>query len=79
MSFSLFSSLSQLLKRREVAVPLQIEQLSVELEAWRACTYALMSVPQYITLIHNSQRLCFKVSISKHCTLFQTVCKVMLP
>lgn len=55
MSFSLSVSLSQLLKRREVAVPLQIEQLSVELEAWRACTCSLKSVPQYITLIHNSQ------------------------
>ncbi|CAN0052273.1 unnamed protein product [Bubo scandiacus] len=28
----------QLLKRREVSVPLKIEQLSEELEAWRACT-----------------------------------------
>ncbi|KAK3554575.1 hypothetical protein QTP70_025529 [Hemibagrus guttatus] len=32
---------SQLLKRREVDLPLQIEQLSVELEAWRACTHSL--------------------------------------
>uniref|UniRef100_A0A3Q2FKJ8 WD repeat domain 17 n=1 Tax=Cyprinodon variegatus TaxID=28743 RepID=A0A3Q2FKJ8_CYPVA len=31
-------SLSQLLKRREVCVPLKIEQLSVEMDAWRACT-----------------------------------------
>ncbi|KAK3573283.1 hypothetical protein QTP86_019395 [Hemibagrus guttatus] len=31
----------QLLKRREVDLPLQIEQLSVELEAWRACTHSL--------------------------------------
>lgn len=30
--------LSQLLKRREVNVPLKIEQLSVELDAWRAST-----------------------------------------
>lgn len=30
--------LSQLLKRREVSVPLKIEQLSVELDAWRAST-----------------------------------------
>ncbi|MEQ2249877.1 WD repeat-containing protein 17, partial [Ilyodon furcidens] len=27
----------QLLKRREVCVPLKIEQLTVELDAWRAC------------------------------------------
>lgn len=33
-----FLSRSQLLKRREVCVPLKIEQLSVELDAWRACT-----------------------------------------
>uniref|UniRef100_A0A8C1WKQ5 WD repeat domain 17 n=1 Tax=Cyprinus carpio TaxID=7962 RepID=A0A8C1WKQ5_CYPCA len=37
---ALYEYTSQLLKRREVAVPLQIEQLSVELEAWRACTVA---------------------------------------
>jgi len=33
-----FFFLSQLLKRREVCVPLKVEQLSVELDAWRACT-----------------------------------------
>ncbi|XP_051992804.1 LOW QUALITY PROTEIN: WD repeat-containing protein 17-like [Xyrauchen texanus] len=38
---ALYEYTSQLLKRREVAVPLQIEQLSVELEAWRACTQIL--------------------------------------
>ncbi|XP_056127783.1 WD repeat-containing protein 17 isoform X1 [Rhinichthys klamathensis goyatoka] len=38
---ALYEYTSQLLKRREVAVPLQIEQLSVELEAWRACTQSL--------------------------------------
>uniref|UniRef100_A0A8B9GTH9 WD repeat domain 17 n=1 Tax=Astyanax mexicanus TaxID=7994 RepID=A0A8B9GTH9_ASTMX len=38
---ALYEYTSQLLKRREVAVPLQIEQLSVELEAWRACTHSL--------------------------------------
>ncbi|KAK1791973.1 hypothetical protein P4O66_013194, partial [Electrophorus voltai] len=37
---ALYEYTSQLLKRREVAVPLQIEQLSVELEAWRACTHS---------------------------------------
>ncbi|XP_040274622.1 WD repeat-containing protein 17 isoform X3 [Bufo bufo] len=35
---ALYEYTSQLLKRREVSVPLQIEQLSVELDAWRACT-----------------------------------------
>ncbi|XP_042664033.1 WD repeat-containing protein 17 isoform X1 [Tyto alba] len=35
---ALYEYTSQLLKRREVSVPLKIEQLSEELEAWRACT-----------------------------------------
>uniref|UniRef100_A0A672N4U7 WD repeat-containing protein 17-like n=1 Tax=Sinocyclocheilus grahami TaxID=75366 RepID=A0A672N4U7_SINGR len=43
---ALYEYTSQLLKRREVAVPLQIEQLSIELDAWRACTQSLKSLPQ---------------------------------
>ncbi|XP_041912815.1 WD repeat-containing protein 17 isoform X4 [Alosa alosa] len=39
---ALYEYTSQLLKRREVAVPLQIEQLSVELEAWRACMQSVV-------------------------------------
>ncbi|MEQ2315438.1 WD repeat-containing protein 17, partial [Ameca splendens] len=35
---ALYEYTSQLLKRREVCVPLKIEQLTVELDAWRACT-----------------------------------------
>uniref|UniRef100_A0A3B3X6W8 Gem-associated protein 5 TPR domain-containing protein n=1 Tax=Poecilia mexicana TaxID=48701 RepID=A0A3B3X6W8_9TELE len=35
---ALYEFTSQLLKRREVGVPLQIQQLSAELEAWRAAT-----------------------------------------
>ncbi|MBN3326611.1 WDR17 protein, partial [Atractosteus spatula] len=38
---ALYEYTSQLLKRREVSVPLKIEQLSVELDAWRACTQSL--------------------------------------
>uniref|UniRef100_A0A8C3G6W0 WD repeat domain 17 n=1 Tax=Cyclopterus lumpus TaxID=8103 RepID=A0A8C3G6W0_CYCLU len=38
---ALYEYTSQLLKRREVCVPLKIEQLSVELDAWRACTQTL--------------------------------------
>uniref|UniRef100_A0A3B3IF86 Gem-associated protein 5 TPR domain-containing protein n=1 Tax=Oryzias latipes TaxID=8090 RepID=A0A3B3IF86_ORYLA len=34
---ALYEYTSQLMKRREVSVPLKIEQLSVELDAWRAC------------------------------------------
>ncbi|CDQ82194.1 unnamed protein product [Oncorhynchus mykiss] len=39
---ALYEYTSQLMKRREVSVPLQIEQLSVELEAWMACTQSLI-------------------------------------
>ncbi|XP_058162516.1 WD repeat-containing protein 17 isoform X5 [Dasypus novemcinctus] len=35
---ALYEYTSQLLKRREVSVPLKIEHLSEELDAWRACT-----------------------------------------
>uniref|UniRef100_A0A3Q3X003 Gem-associated protein 5 TPR domain-containing protein n=1 Tax=Mola mola TaxID=94237 RepID=A0A3Q3X003_MOLML len=35
---ALYEYTTQLLKRREVCVPLKIEQLSVELDAWRVCT-----------------------------------------
>ncbi|XP_030672203.1 WD repeat-containing protein 17 isoform X5 [Nomascus leucogenys] len=35
---ALYEYTSQLLKRREVSVPLKIEYLSKELDAWRACT-----------------------------------------
>uniref|UniRef100_A0A8D0BZL6 WD repeat domain 17 n=1 Tax=Salvator merianae TaxID=96440 RepID=A0A8D0BZL6_SALMN len=38
---ALYEYTSQLLKRREVCVPLKIEQLSEELDAWRACTPSL--------------------------------------
>uniref|UniRef100_A0A673XZX5 WD repeat domain 17 n=1 Tax=Salmo trutta TaxID=8032 RepID=A0A673XZX5_SALTR len=37
---ALYEYTSQLMKRREVSVPLQIEQLSVELDAWMACTHS---------------------------------------
>ncbi|CAB1327220.1 unnamed protein product [Coregonus sp. 'balchen'] len=40
---ALYEYTSQLMKRREVSVPLQIEQLSVELEAWMACTPSLIN------------------------------------
>ncbi|XP_060699086.1 WD repeat-containing protein 17 isoform X1 [Hemiscyllium ocellatum] len=35
---ALYEYTSQLLKRREVTVPVRIEQLSTELDGWRACT-----------------------------------------
>ncbi|XP_022625297.1 WD repeat-containing protein 17-like [Seriola dumerili] len=42
---ALYEYTSQLLKRREVCVPLKIEQLSVELDAWRACTQSNSNSP----------------------------------
>ncbi|XP_073075306.1 WD repeat-containing protein 17 isoform X4 [Manis javanica] len=38
---ALYEYTSQLLKRREVSVPLKIEHLSEELDAWRACTQSI--------------------------------------
>ncbi|KAM6220321.1 WD repeat-containing protein 17 isoform 5-T5 [Rhynchocyon petersi] len=38
---ALYEYTSQLLKRREVSVPLKIENLSEELDAWRACTQSV--------------------------------------
>ncbi|XP_013910742.1 PREDICTED: WD repeat-containing protein 17 isoform X1 [Thamnophis sirtalis] len=38
---ALYEYTSQLLKRRDVCVPLKIEQLSEELDAWRACSQSL--------------------------------------
>ncbi|KAK0130633.1 WD repeat-containing protein 17 [Merluccius polli] len=42
---ALYEYTSQLLKRREVCVPLRIEQLSAELDAWRTCAYTNSSPP----------------------------------
>ncbi|XP_061535832.1 WD repeat-containing protein 17 isoform X1 [Phycodurus eques] len=42
---ALYEYTSQLLKRREVSVPLKIEQLSMELDAWRACTQSSSNPP----------------------------------
>ncbi|RVE76746.1 hypothetical protein OJAV_G00012020 [Oryzias javanicus] len=42
---ALYEYTSQLMKRREVSVPLKIEQLSVELDAWRACSQTGRSPP----------------------------------
>lgn len=41
---ALYEYTSQLLKRREACVPLKIDQLSVELDAWRSCTQSC-SIP----------------------------------
>uniref|UniRef100_A0A667WLY8 WD repeat domain 17 n=1 Tax=Myripristis murdjan TaxID=586833 RepID=A0A667WLY8_9TELE len=46
---ALYEYTSQLLKRREVCVPLKIEQLSMELDAWRACTHMNKYVTHTLT------------------------------
>ncbi|XP_056443335.1 WD repeat-containing protein 17 isoform X1 [Gadus chalcogrammus] len=59
---ALYEYTSQLLKRREVCVPLKIEQLSAELDAWRTCAYTNSSSPpseeqsQEFTCLQN--RIC---------------------
>uniref|UniRef100_A0A8C1XVU9 WD repeat domain 17 n=1 Tax=Cyprinus carpio TaxID=7962 RepID=A0A8C1XVU9_CYPCA len=53
---ALYEYTSQLLKRREVAVPLQIEQLSIELNAWRACTQSLKSYCKASYAIPNNMQ-----------------------
>ncbi|XP_036372772.1 WD repeat-containing protein 17 isoform X2 [Megalops cyprinoides] len=52
---ALYEYTSQLLKRREVLVPLRIEQLSVELEAWRACTQSHNKSPEGVTYTPPSE------------------------
>ncbi|XP_061131267.1 WD repeat-containing protein 17-like isoform X4 [Syngnathus typhle] len=42
---ALYEYTSQLLKRREVSVPLKIDQLSMELDAWRVCTQSSDNPP----------------------------------
>ncbi|XP_054635631.1 WD repeat-containing protein 17 isoform X4 [Dunckerocampus dactyliophorus] len=42
---ALYEYTSQLLKRREVSLPLKIEQLSTELDAWQACTQSNSNPP----------------------------------
>uniref|UniRef100_A0A7N5JRA9 WD repeat domain 17 n=1 Tax=Ailuropoda melanoleuca TaxID=9646 RepID=A0A7N5JRA9_AILME len=43
---ALYEYTSQLLKRRAVSVPLKIEHLSEELDAWRACTPSVSRSPE---------------------------------
>uniref|UniRef100_A0A8C2PNK3 WD repeat domain 17 n=1 Tax=Cyprinus carpio TaxID=7962 RepID=A0A8C2PNK3_CYPCA len=67
---ALYEYTSQLLKRREVAVPLQIEQLSIELDAWRACTQSLKSYCKASYAIPNNMQ-----QMLPYATLFCTVSK----
>ncbi|KAJ8271777.1 hypothetical protein COCON_G00106360 [Conger conger] len=52
---ALYEYTSQLLKRREVSVPLEIQQLSVELDAWRACTMSHNKSSEEVTYTPPSE------------------------
>uniref|UniRef100_A0A5F8G5C9 WD repeat domain 17 n=1 Tax=Monodelphis domestica TaxID=13616 RepID=A0A5F8G5C9_MONDO len=63
---ALYEYTSQLLKRRDVSVPLKIEQLSEELDAWRSC---LQPVNRSTELPHtsptDSQRMIYESLLKK--------------
>ncbi|XP_048159854.1 WD repeat-containing protein 17 isoform X2 [Corvus hawaiiensis] len=63
---ALYEYTSQLLKRREVSVPLKIEQLSEELDAWRACTQSNKPTDELpCTPPSESQRALYSVLVSR--------------
>uniref|UniRef100_A0A8B9MAP4 WD repeat domain 17 n=1 Tax=Accipiter nisus TaxID=211598 RepID=A0A8B9MAP4_9AVES len=63
---ALYEYTSQLLKRREVSVPLKIEQLSEELDAWRACTQLNKPTDELpCTPPSESQRTVYSVLVSR--------------
>ncbi|NXG09103.1 WDR17 protein, partial [Sakesphorus luctuosus] len=63
---ALYEYTSQLLKRREVSIPLQIEQLSEELDAWRACTQLNEPSDELpCTPPSESQRAMYSVLVSR--------------
>ncbi|NXO36731.1 WDR17 protein, partial [Locustella ochotensis] len=63
---ALYEYTSQLLKRREVSIPLKIEQLSEELDAWRACTQSNKPMDELpCTPPSESQRALYSVLVSR--------------
>lgn len=64
---ALYEYTSQLLKRREVSVPLKIEQLSEELDAWRACTHLVNKSTDELsyTSPSESQRMVYSTLVSR--------------
>uniref|UniRef100_A0A7M4FY42 WD repeat domain 17 n=1 Tax=Crocodylus porosus TaxID=8502 RepID=A0A7M4FY42_CROPO len=63
---ALYEYTSQLLKRREVSVPLKIEWLSDELDAWRACTQLAKSTDESpYTPPSDSQRMIYSTLVSR--------------
>ncbi|XP_075411901.1 WD repeat-containing protein 17 isoform X4 [Tenrec ecaudatus] len=64
---ALYEYTSQLLKRREVSVPLQIEHLSKELDAWRACTQHINQLTEEssYTPPSESQRMIYSTLLKR--------------
>nr|XP_034491783.1 WD repeat-containing protein 17 isoform X5 [Marmota flaviventris] len=63
---ALYEYTSQLLKRRKVSVPLKIEHLSEELDAWRACTQPTnQSEESPYTPPSDSQRMVYTTLLKK--------------
>ncbi|XP_040587725.1 WD repeat-containing protein 17 isoform X2 [Mesocricetus auratus] len=60
---ALYEYTSQLLKRRVVSVPLKIEHLSEELDAWRACTQSSEESP--CTPPSDSQRTVYETLLKR--------------
>ncbi|XP_020931538.1 WD repeat-containing protein 17 isoform X5 [Sus scrofa] len=64
---ALYEYTSQLLKRRKVSVPLKIEHLSEELDAWRACTQSTnpSSEESSYTPPSDSQRMVYATLLKR--------------
>ncbi|GAB5570116.1 WD repeat-containing protein 17 isoform X4 [Prionailurus iriomotensis] len=64
---ALYEYTSQLLKRRVVSVPLKIEHLSEELDAWRACTRSTSRSPEEspYTPPSDSQRMVYATLLKR--------------
>uniref|UniRef100_A0ABI7VVR5 WD repeat domain 17 n=1 Tax=Felis catus TaxID=9685 RepID=A0ABI7VVR5_FELCA len=64
---ALYEYTSQLLKRRVVSVPLKIEHLSEELDAWRACTQSTSRSPEESphTPPSDSQRMVYATLLKR--------------
>ncbi|TKC38477.1 hypothetical protein EI555_006581, partial [Monodon monoceros] len=64
---ALYEYTSQLLKRRKVSVPIKIEHLSEELDAWRACTQSInrSSEESPYTPPSDSQRMVYATLLKR--------------
>ncbi|XP_044537602.1 WD repeat-containing protein 17 [Gracilinanus agilis] len=64
---ALYEYTSQLLKRRHVSVPLKIEQLSEELDAWRSCLHTVNRSTEELphTPPTDSQRMIYESLLKK--------------